>query len=261
MPSESVAPIEIDAYLDGELDLDRRLAVEDHLIRSPAAAARALADMRSGTALRLMAEAPLPEPPEALRVATDRLVAALARQAKPEVAKGVRWWFPFRRAAAAVAVASVFGGIVMISPPWRQASARPPAYVDEAVNAFQTGLLRRAMVSQPESRVFDAQDIQQSTRIRVPALPPGWRVTDVQIFPSVDGPALQIMAQTEPHGEISIFAVRSSAPAPARPVALRHDGTSVAYWRHGDIAYALAGTDSPRALDLAAEDLADNRLD
>jgi hypothetical protein len=112
------------------------------------------------------------------------------------------------------------------------------------------------MVSQLESPLLDTEEIQRRTQLRVPHLPDGWTVTDVQIFPSAVGPALQIMIRTAEKQNISIFAVRSPSAAPAIPVAIRHGEESVAYWRKGEISYALTGIEAPEALDLAAEDLA-----
>jgi hypothetical protein len=42
-------------------------------------------------------------------------------------------------------------------------------------------------------------------------------------------------------------------------VAIRRGQDSVAYWRKQDMSYALTGADAPEAIDLAAEDLADER--
>lgn len=77
--------------------------------------------------------------------------------------------------------------------------------------------------------------------------------------PSDEGPALQIMVRTSDLKEVSIFAVRARSSAPLSPVAVRLGQDSVAYWRNQDMSYALTGADAPEAIDLAAEDLADER--
>ena len=253
---DRVSDVEIDAYLDGELEPERRLAVEDHLARCPEAAARMLADMRARTALRL-AHAEPGDPSQDLVATADQLSARLVGGERRRV---VARFFSPARLGALGALAAVFCGVMLVGPPM-QVAASAPDYVSDAVTSFRTGLLRETMVSQPETSVFDAGDVMRSTQIRVPALPDHWQITDVQIFPSDDGPALQIMARTAGGQPVSIFAVRNAAAAPLRPVVVRKGDASVAYWRHGDIAYALTGMDSPEALDVAAEDLADNRLD
>ena len=252
MRAEPVSDIEIEAYVDGELDLDRQLAVERHLARSPTTAARVMADFASRTALRLTQPA-LATGQGLLIEAAEALGRQLARPPRAPLA-----FFSRRRAGIAAIVVAGVSAMVAFAP--RDATASPPPYVSSAVMAFQTGLIRAGMQSQPETLRFDPADVQRTTNIRVPTLPRGWQVTDVQLFPSADGPALQIMVHTPDARIVSIFAVRSGVAAPAHPVALRHGGASVAYWRNGPIAYALTGIEAPEALDLAAEDLADNRL-
>ena len=83
-------------------------------------------------------------------------------------------------------------------------------------------------------------------------------MTDAQIFPTAEGPALQLMVNTPSDETMSIFAVRAPTEAPEEPTAVRHEGTSVAYWREGAMSYALTGDGEPEAVDSAAEDLADD---
>ena len=49
------------------------------------------------------------------------------------------------------------------------------------------------------------------------------------------------------------------ADAPAEPTAVRHEGTSVAYWREGEMAYAVTGGGAPEAIDGVAEGDVQNR--
>jgi len=251
MQTDPVGPVDIEAYLDGELDLHRRLVVEDYLAREPEQAARVMNDFRARTALRLL-QSVREDSPASLDAAAGRLSQRLRGEPKS-----------WRRLPA---LGKIGGGVaalalvVAVALPPAAVQAEPPAYIADAVMAYQTGLLRAAMRSQPETTLLDADEIQRAMRIRVPHLPDGWQITDVQIFPSDEGPALQIMIRTADTQHISIFAVRSPSAAPTSPVAVRHGETSVAYWRKDDISYALTGMDAPEALDLAAEDLADERI-
>ncbi len=247
MNSEPVQDFELDAYLDNELDLRRRIAVEDHLARNPDAAARVMADMRTQSTLRLLAEL-RSEPARPLTDAGKALSRKLATRG------WARRWLPSLTSVTAMAAALTL--VVVAIVPNRTATAALPSYVSDAVMSYHTGLLRAAMASQVETLTFDQTEIRDRTQIRVPRLPAGWRVTDVQIFPSDDGPALQIMIHTPAGKDVSIFAVRAQTAAPPTPVAIRHGNSSVAYWRHGDISYALTGAEAPEALDLAATDLA-----
>lgn len=243
MHPEPVTDTEVDAYLDGELDLSQVLAVEEYLARRPEAAARFMAERRERTSLRLLSQATGPASPELTRMA-ERLSHRL----------GARRAMPLRRlAVAGLAALAIVAANVLVDP---DAVAAPPDYVGDAVMAYETGLLRAAMPSQIESPRFDRSDIQRSTLIRVPRLPAGWKITDAQIFPSDDGPALQLMIRTASEQEISLFAVRTPSEAPLTPRAVRHGKASVAYWRVGEMSYALAGMEAPAILDLAARDLA-----
>jgi anti-sigma factor RsiW len=242
MTDDAVTEAELDAYLDDELDLERRLAVESHLARRPEAAARFMADVRARTALRLVAASFAPVP-ETLSGASVRLAERLkARTSIPAV-----------KLLVAVAAGAAFATLL---PAAFGPVADRPAYVDDAVTSYETGLLRAAMTSQIESPNFDAAEIRQSTRISVPTLPGGWTITDVQVFPSDEGPAVQIMIDAGERRRISLFAVRADSTAPVSPTAVRHGATSVAFWKADGVSYALTGTDTPEALDRSAESLA-----
>jgi anti-sigma factor RsiW len=253
MTPEQVSETEIDAYVDGELDMARRLAVEDWLARHPAEATRVMADLRTRTGLRLLCEGEGAVPPASL-AAADRLSRRLRQANRPK-----RRWATPRRVTLAGVGGSIAAALALLPTP--TVMAAPPAYVADAVQGYQTALLRAGMRSQATSRDFDRSEVQRRTNIRVPRLPNGWEITDVQIFPSDEGPALQIMIRTQDRQDISIFAVRADSRAPQSPEAIRHGSTSVAYWRQHDISYALIGAEAPEALDVAAEDFADNQTD
>ncbi|WP_202617910.1 anti-sigma factor family protein [Aureimonas leprariae] len=243
MSASPVSDAEIEAYLDGELELERRLAVEDHLARRPDAAARLMAEMRGRTALRLLAAETDPMPGE-IRASGALLARRLGGR------QGFRFAGPLA-AMAAGAVLAVLAPLAVVGP-----TSDRPSYVEDAVTSYQTGLLRAAMVSQIESPTFDAKELQASTRISVPPLPDGWTITDVQVFPSDEGPAVQIMIDTDAHSRVSLFAVHAPSTAPVSPAAVRHGATSVAFWQADGVSYALTGTESPEALDRSAESVA-----
>jgi anti-sigma factor RsiW len=245
---EPVTDVEIEAYQDGELDLDRRLAVEAHLARNAEAARRFFEDLRLRSSLRLIA-AQAEETPPAMR----RTAAMLADRLNERPVRGFRQWFG-PRGLSGLAVAAAFVAVVFL--PARDVVASPPDYVGDAVDAYRTALLRGRMVSQIEAPNIDVAEIRRSTNISVPRLPAKWVVTDAQIFPTKEGPALQIMVKTPTEGTLSIFAVRTPSDAPAEPEAVRHEGASVAYWREGDMSYAVTGGEAPETLDTIAEDLA-----
>ncbi|SMF67557.1 anti-sigma factor family protein [Allosphingosinicella indica] len=249
MRPESIEPIELEAYVDDQLDLARRMAVEERLAHDPELAASVMADLRARSALRLLARAEGPVP-SGLGSAADRLDRRLAGKPRSRL---------FRPLAGLMTSAAAVV-LLMIAVNDGPAQAEPPPYVADALMAYRTGMLRAGMESLPQSRVFDAGEVMRATRIRMPVLPEGWTVRDVQIFPSDEGPALQIMVDTAEEDAISIFAIHAGSDAPATPVVIDKGAESVAYWRNGDISYALTGAAAPEALDIAARDLADNRL-
>lgn len=245
---ELVTDDEIEAYQDGELDLDRRLAVETFLARDVEAARRFFEDLRMRTSLRLLAGALGDAPP-----AMHRTAAILAKRLEQRPARGLRQFFGPRGLSGFAAAAAL---VAVVFLPARYVIASPPDYVGDAVEAYRTALLRERMPSQLESPRLDAAEIRRSTNISVPQLPAQWVVTDAQLFPTKKGPALQIMVRTPDDRTLSIFALRAPSDAPDQPEAVRHDGESVAYWREGEMSYAVTGGEDPEALDTIAEDLA-----
>lgn len=240
MTTEEPGEIDYEAYVDGQLDLGRKLAVEDHLARHPDLAARMMSDLGARSALQLLLGR---QPP-----ASARLIGLAERvEADP-----VR---PFwRRGRAFGGVAAL--GLATAATLFLVQSDAPPGYVGHAVASHRTAMMRAAMASQVESPRFDAREILSNTRIAMPALPAGWRVTDVQLFPADRGPALLIAIRTTGGQPLSIFAVREQSEAPERPDAVREGAQSVAYWRHGDVSYALTGDEDPISIDAKAEALA-----
>lgn len=75
------------------------------------------------------------------------------------------------------------------------ASTPPPTYVEDALMAHRTTMVRASMASQPEVPDYDSGR-RAATAIVMPGLPEGWRVTDVQLFPSKFGPSVEMALYT-----------------------------------------------------------------
>lgn len=249
MAREEPSPIDIEAYIDSELDAERAVQVEDYLSRHPAAAARVMTDLRLRSALRLIARSHS-QAPAALKREAVRLAQKLRR----------RRLIGKLSAPAMLAALSALLVLTLGDPPLMgtNSAAAAPAYVDEAIMSHRTTLLRAAMTSQPETTRFDPSDLMRSTGIKVPHLPNDWRIKDVQLFPSDDGPALQLAVQNGKGQMLSIFAVRAPTSAPMNPTAISRDGESVAFWKEDDMSYALTGAATPSDIDRFADDLQDN---
>jgi predicted O-methyltransferase YrrM len=128
-------------------------------------------------------------------------------------------------------------------------------FVDKAAASYQTSLMRAPMRSQVKSTRFDRREIAHWTGLKLPDIPAGWRVRDVQVYPGdATGPSVEIALTTAAGEPLSLFASRAETPADGRPLLERRQGRSIAYWEVGVIAYAVIGEITPaRALALAAE--------
>lgn len=166
---------------------------------------------------------------------------------------GGHGWRHLRRAAAMAALLAT-GWIARGELGEFPQAAQASPFLDEAAASHRTGLLRRDMASQVESATLDSDEIRRSTGIVLPALPPSWRVTDVQLFPTPDSPAIAVSLTTPAGEQLSFFADRAETEAEARPLLARRASDVIAYWEAGDMAYALTGRTAPRRImTLAAE--------
>lgn len=227
---------EIDAYIDGQLDTEGRFAVEDYLRLHPDMAARVMGDLGRRSALQLLARDSDPLPS-----GFDAGAGVRSSPSRP------RWrrWAPMAGLTGSGVAAAL---LVMLQG--------PPAYVDDALTSHMVAGLRADMASQIEAPKFDAREIQRATRIAVPKVPADWKVTDVQLFPTDRGPAVVMALRTKDGDHLSLFTKRGRNGAPEQPDAVREGAHSVAYWRRGDMSYALVGDRGPAAIDARAEALA-----
>ena len=241
MTSDPIPEHDLQAYLDGELPRARMIEIEAHLSGNADAAVAMMADMRSWNEVRLAYGGAGDAPAIGNVAAARRLERGLARQL---------WMRRLRKGAAVMALigsgwlAHAYLGSWVVS----RVAARdlPPAYVEDAVRAYHATELRLSMSSQIETRALDASEIRAATEIIVPDLPPSWEIEDVQVFPSTQGPSLQIAIQTGAFGLVTLFAVRSDTAAIAAPTLLRRDGFTTAHWQAGHINYAfVAKVDTP----------------
>lgn len=227
---------EIEAYVDGQLDTEGRFAVEDYLRQDPDLAARVMGDLGKRSALKLLAGESEPLSP--------LLREAMQSEAAPAGSRWRRWASASGLAATGIAAALlvIFQG--------------PPGYVDDALTSHMVAGMRADMASQLEAPKFDAGEIRRATRISVPQVPADWKITDVQLFPTERGPALVMALKTQEGDHLSLFAKHGREGAPEQPDAVREGEHSVAYWRRGDMSYALVGDSSTAAIDARAEALA-----
>lgn len=250
--TEAVTAFDLEAYVDGQLDPQRRFEVEDHLAHNPDAAARVMADMRTRDAVRLLASAPMDPAPVGQIEAMGRLKGGLRRAGLMR---------ELSRVAAAVALLLV-GVVAGRYAPWEAPSQETASnFAAEAVMAHRTALMRAGMGSQPEAIYYNPSEIRSATRIALPQLPAAWQVTDVQVFPSDDGPTVAMAMETGKLGTVSLFAARAPEFADRDPETIETQSGPVAYWQIGNLAYALTGAVAVNDLHDAAAMLSRARYD
>lgn len=238
-PNDPILASELDAYIDGQLSVQRRIEVEAHLSGRPELASRVMADMRIRNEMRRDLEAltAAPTPPR------DGRSESLARRLESGFVRARRLLFAKRAALVLLLVSAGWIGnselgefiIGRVS-----ASTQPPAYVSEAVMSHRTALLRAGMRSQIETPEYDRDEVRSATAIVMPELPKDWKVVDVQVFPSDFGPSVQMAVDTTEFGLMSLYAVRPGKFEDEDAVSQQIDRlTAAAYWQVGEVAYVL----------------------
>lgn len=246
---DPIIDADLDAYVDGELDVSRRIAVESYLSEHPATAAKVMADLslRGELRLALATEAHVGQPQT--REAARRLERGLAYG---------RVLHSLQRIAA-VAVLVTAGWVAhnsfgAFSATEVSASVPPPAFVEDAVTAYRTSMTRAKMTSQPKEATYSSDDIRAATAIVMPTLPTDWKVTDAEIYPSAFGPSVEVTVDAGGK-RLSLFAVRPGSFAVARVEHIALDGVQASYWQIGEVAYALIADPAAQNLDGEAERL------
>ncbi|HEY0647220.1 hypothetical protein [Phenylobacterium sp.] len=205
-------------YVTGGLGPERRKAVEGFLACNPDLAAKVMTELHLG-ALR-------PRKRRRRRL----MVAVLA------VALG---------ACGASALAGWTAAEHRDLDGWREADGElPPEYVEEAAESRQATLVRAAMNSQVETAQLDVAEIRRTLRLDLPRLPPQWRIVDVQVYPTDEGPSVNVTAQGPGGRRLGLFVVRANTSTTARPELATRGREVVAFWERGESAYVLSG-DAP----------------
>lgn len=231
-PDAQFTDLDLDVYVDGQLTLPERAQVELYLSRHPEIAARVMRDMALNRDLRrALVPAAAPRP---LQQAARRLARARLRDAR------------LRRVLRIVPAALLVGlgwlahaGFGPLSVGESQASGPTPALVTAAISAHEVSLLRAAMASQPELTSLDADELRAATGILLPGFDAAWTVRDAQVFPSPQGPGVEILFDTPDLGQVSHFAVRTGSFAVTLPHLLKTRNQDIAWFQIGETAHVL----------------------
>ncbi|KFI24733.1 transmembrane anti-sigma factor [Haematobacter missouriensis] len=245
MPAaDQVTQVDLDAYVDDQLDLWQRARVEQWLAARPDAAARVMADLRIRDELRLATAVPAGENRRTGRAA-GKLARGIARD------RNLRRALRLLPACALIVVGWVaHTGIRPLS-----ASVPPPAVVEAALAARDAGNLRLSMPSQPPFQHMDREGIRAATGIILPLYDSGWTLRDAQIFPSPQGPGVEITFDTEDMGRLHVFAARPGGFAVTLPASEQRGGIAIVWFQIGETAHVLLAETDTERLRVAAERL------
>lgn len=225
---------ELQAYVDGQLNLSDRAGVEAWLARHPEAAAAVMADLQLMSRLRAsLGHAPDGASPQ-VAAAAGRLDRARRRD---HLWRQAARFLPGPALAAVLAVLAF--GIGPVSVRSLTAASLPPGFVQSALSAHDTMQLRAGMRSQPETPDLDAEEIRAATGILLPAFPPDWRLRDVQIFPSAEGPGVELLFDLPNGGAMTLFSLRPGDFALTAPATRSRGPGSLAWVRMGETAHVL----------------------
>jgi anti-sigma factor RsiW len=249
--TDPITEADLHAFVDGQLEVARRIEVEDHLASRPEVVARVIADMRTRDALMLVfGSGPATRPPERTMEAARRLERGLVwRRIGPRLQRAAA--VAFLVGAGWLAHAQV--GLFEISD--SEAAPKPPAFVEDARHSHETALIRARMVSQHERPNYDPAEIRAETGIAVPTPPADWRVVDAQVFPSRFGHSVELVLDADALGRVSLFAARSPSFGVIAPTLARSAAGTTAYWQSGELVYALTGSAPEAAIQRAAAQL------
>jgi len=241
---DDVTEVDLDAYVDDQLDLWQRARVEQWLSARPDAAARVMADLRLCDELRL-ATAVTPVGNHRTGRVAGRLARGITRDRR------------LRRALRLLPVCALMaaGWVAHTGIRPLSASVPPPAVVEAALAARDAGNLRLSMPSQPAAREMDRVEIRAATGITLPYYDSGWTLRDAQIFPSPQGPGVEITFDTEDMGRLHAFAARPGDFAVTLPASEQRGRIAIVWFQIGETAHVLLAETDTERLRVAAERL------
>lgn len=231
--TQPVTEDELNAYIDGHLCAERRIAVEAHLQAHADEAADLMESMRIQSEIRLWLER-TDAPP-------NMVTAALARRFGRII--GFRALLPWLQRTSAVAGLVLVGWMAhaVLVPPNIELEDNPEAVLaDDAAQAW-----RVAQLSQPDlARQGDVPGVAVDPQPEQPpldVLPEGMRRVGSDEI-DWDGGTAVIELMTTSHGERLVLLKAATEAADSDDPSLQvHEGVTTVAWRDDGYAYALTG--------------------
>ena len=239
---DPISELDLMAYVDEQLDPERRIAVEDHLSRHPVLAAQIMGDLRRRDELRLaLTEAASAMSNNRLELPAERLGRRLSfrmtlhrnrRAIAASIFVGAGWF-----------AHAMFGGL---GADPASAAHILPVYADDAVAAHRTVL--------GEARHDAAAPVANAGgTIPLPHLPAAFAPVGSHLVPTERGSAVQMLIHGPDEELLTLFAVETDSFNIEPPHAEAVRDVNVAYWQSGWVAYVLSGTgDQKELLSLAS---------
>lgn len=231
---------DLHAYIDGELDPERRIAFEAFLAANPAVAARLHDYLHQKEALRQGFARIVADPPKRTASLTERLHGRLRLE------RVIRRFGPL---AAAILLLLGGGNIaVWIHHQQRSTLYAVPAFADEAAERHATAVSQSLAPSStsPADVKTTAEGLLRQiggTSVNLPTLEPNLlTLVRATLVPWDSGIGLQFVYR-EGDGELlTLFVVVEDPVDDTGLHAVEQRGLQLVYWRNGAVAYTVAGS-------------------
>ncbi|MFC5353372.1 hypothetical protein [Azospirillum himalayense] len=271
--NEPISDIDLNAYVDGELDAQRRIEVEAYLEANPEEAARVMHDMRVRDEIRLFMAGPAVEKAQPELAVPE----SVATPAQPAVGAGAplprrkQWGALWRRPAAELmnrARARAANGsgrgrravaaLCLVGLGWTAHSAvsslsvNPVATAHAATHyitiaaqthqqALHSGIDFKPFADAAQSLVNRLAPANPEVAVPIPQLDIGQAPDGLRTVAWDGGVAVQAAYRHGGSELITLFASEVDRFAVTEPQAERIGNVSVAYWQVGTTVYALCG--------------------
>ncbi|HMV01539.1 MAG TPA: anti-sigma factor [Rhodocyclaceae bacterium] len=226
---------ELHAYVDGELETDRRAAIAAWLGDHPDAAAR-VADWQEQKRLLFAAYGPI-----MAEVPPPHLEAAANRRPRASPPLGLR----LAAAVGWLALGAVIGYGVKATSPAREAGLSPIAHSAAIAHVVYTPEVRHPVevAADQEAHLVQWLSKRLGMPLRVPQLSAdGFALVGGRLLPGESGPVAQFMYEDGSGKRLTLY-VRADA-AENRETAFRfalEGKVGVFYWLDGKLGYAISG--------------------
>lgn len=247
---EAQIDLDIDAYVNGQLDGERRFVVAEYLAAHPDRAAKVMAALRLSEGLRLALGTVETPCPAELHFAASRVERGLEGRLR-------LWrWLPFAAAAAMFALGWTSQSFVSGPEPGMQAAGVAELF-EAALDAQDAVSVRLSLAKEIGPLPQNVAEISARLGIGLPNFPKGWVILGAQVVATPERPGLALVIDTPILGEIMLFSVLRTVDGPDTAVeTASQSGRALAFFEDDRTAFVLVDNSWPvRDLRRGAEEL------